>query len=94
MLVLKCLLRNVANGNDYIEDFGVVKSSCYSEDFDQDALHEELILLQDILVQIFPIEDVTSVRIVCDAIKTRTVYKALFFEVNKLLIYYFKIPIT
>ena len=61
MLALKCLLRNVANGNDYEEDFDVAKSSNYSEDFDHDALHKELIFLQDTIVQYFQLK----IRPVC-----------------------------
>ena len=43
-----------------------MKSSYYGEDFDHDALHKQLSLLQDMIGQVFPtIKMVNSVPTVC-----------------------------
>ena len=61
MLAFECLLMNSTNGNVYAVHFDVGKRSCYSEEFDHDALHKQLPLPQDRIGQIFPtIKVVTS----------------------------------
>ena len=94
VMALENTLLNSANGVNY-EELAILEESCYKDDFDFTKLKCHLALLADTVKLAIPyIKKVTSIRTICDAMNSQSVYKSMLPEVYKLLRLYLTIPIT
>ena len=94
-MALESTLLNSANGLNYEEELAILEESCYKEDFDFTKLKCHLALLADTVKLAIPsIKKVTSIRTICDAMNSQSVYKSMLPEVHKILRLYLTIPIT
>ena len=84
-----------ANGEAYEQELQIIKTSCYKDDLNFDQLEQQLPLSVNLVQQALPdVKKVTCVRTICEAMKTRSVYKSMLFEIHNLLRLYLTIPIT
>ena len=92
VLGLESLLVKSANGEPFADE---VQESVYGPDFDIERLKNQLAVLVDVIRQALPsVKKVSSIRTICDAMNTQSVYKEMFTETHKLLRLYLTVPIT
>lgn len=95
VISLENLFLEAANGKPYEKSIQDVQSSCYKDDINFELLQKQLPLLADLVHEGLPsVKEVTSVRTICDAMNTQSVYKSLLSEVHNLLRLYLTIPVT
>lgn len=95
VLCIENLLITAANGKISEENLKSIKSSCYKDDINFDQLQRQLPLLVDVVRQALPsVSKVTSVRTICDAMNTQSVYKTMLSEVHNILRLFLTVPIT
>lgn len=95
VLALETLIIKAANGQGYESMIQSLEHSCYAEDIDFTVLSRHLPFLPDVIKSFDPIiRKVTTVRTVCDAMNSNTVYKQMLSEVYKVLRLYLTIPVT
>lgn len=76
VLAIEKLLISAANGKTYDEHLKTIRESCYKEDFNFSELQKQLPLLVDVIKHAIPlVKTVTSIRTICEAMNTQTVYK-------------------
>jgi len=86
------LLLKACNGEPHEEDLNVLEASCYQDDLDCDKLRRQLLLCAEVIKQALPmVKKVTSVRTLCEAMKTNSTYKSMLSEVHKSLRLYLTI---
>ena len=84
-----------ATGEAYEQELEIIKTSCYKDDFNFDQLEQQLPLSVNLVQQALPdVKKVTSVRTICEAMNTQSVYKSMLFEIHNLLRLYLTIPVT
>ena len=94
ILAMESVLIKSANGEHYAEDLKQVKQSVFKADLDYDRLEKHLGVLVDVIRQALPeVKKVTSVRTICEAMKSPP-YRTMLSEVHKLLRLYLTVPIT
>lgn len=92
ILALENLLLKACNGEPHEEDLNVLEASCYQDDLDCDKLRRQLLLCAEVIKQALPmVKKVTSVRTLCEAMKTNSTYKSMLSEVHKSLRLYLTI---
>ena len=91
---MESVLIKSANGENYAEELKQVKESVFKADLDYDRLEKHLGVLVDVIHQALPeVKKVTSVRTICEAMKSPP-YRTMLSEVHKLLRLYLTMPIT
>ena len=95
VLGLESLLVKSANGEPFSDELKEVQESVYGPDFDIERLKNQLAVLVDVIRQaLLSVKKVSSIRTICDAMNTQSVYKEMFTETHKLLRLYLTVPIT
>ena len=95
IVALEKLLISAASREPYEEHLQTIRESCYKEDFDFSELQKQLPLLPDVIKHGTPlVKRVTSIRTICEAMNTQTVYNTMFSEIHNVLRLYLTIPIT
>ena len=95
ILCIETILLKASNLETYSEELESFKLSMYKNDVEIDQLSRKLPLLGDVIKQALPsVKQVTTIRAICDAMNTESVYKSMLSEIHKLLRLYLTIPIS
>ena len=94
IVAMESLLIKCSNGETYVKGSNLVQESVFQNDLDFQRLEKQLTVLVDVIHEGLPaVKKITSVRTICEAMKTHA-YKTLLSGVHKLLRLYLTVPIT
>ena len=95
VLAIEHTLLKATNGEDYQNELGVLRESCYKNDIDWSDLGRHIPLLQDVIKKGTPfVKKVTSIDTICEAMNSNNIFKEMLPSVHQLLRLYLTVPLT